>query len=403
MRVRKILCLILSFAIFIGIFSGCGQKYGHLSDEIDIGLWQKENLSDMMSFPHYFSGLGNCREMSSSDGNMAFELGCGAENYSVLEDYIKLLCSEYDFEQVGETYFEKIWDTTFFDMVLRYTGDKKVKGNSEKGLHSENLGDLMIYGTLDKYDRLKAIIGYDGAIKADDDGYRYNKDTQICTQAGESAGSGLEYKKGAYRTTDGRLSTAINKAVVLTDGVQTQYNARYEINKDSGAFIVYVENEYEDEIQRFQVPTLTGWHDGFYTVSEFSNGLRFSTVHNQKNVQPELGLNGEITGLGFRVMYRDEKVMVFYTCATFRSDPVTTEALIAVKTDVKPASKKEQSFSVGGNKNCSTCRGNGRCNHCSGSGKESNLVAGTTEYLIQSCRYCIGSGRCQYCNGSGKK
>ncbi len=401
---KKILCIILCLTMIFTVFSGCGQKSGPLSDEIDINLWQEENPSDIMSLPHYLSGLVEFRKMGSSDDTVAMKFKWDAENYSALEDYIKLLCDKYNFEKSGEIYYEKIWDTTFFDMVLRYTGEKNIQRDLEKGVFSENLGDLLIRGTLDKYDRLEAVISYSSALIADDDGYRYNNPVRVTTQAGESAGAGLEYKKGAYRTTDGRLSTPINKATFLTNGVLNEYNARYEINKDKGAFIVYVENEYDDEIQSFYVPTLTGWHDGFYTAYEFSNGLRFSTIHNQKTVEPELAFTGEISGIGFRVMYKDEKVMVFYTCTEFRSEPTVTEALIAVRIDVDPVSKKEQSFSGGANNNkCNSCTGSGRCTHCRGSGNERNLVAGTTEYLIQDCSHCLGSGKCQYCNGSGKK
>ncbi len=378
-----------------------------LSNPIDLSIWQAESKSDYMDFNVFFSDFEWIEE-----------------NYNALADYIELLCTEYDFEQSGETYFEQIWEEAFFDMVLRYTGDKVVAGDGLKGVHSDNLGDLMIFGSLDKYGRLNCNFQCDPALQGGDDGYRYGQTEQTNTPVGESLAVGLEYDGITYSTTDGRLSTTLNNACILADSQRTDYSARFEIDLNRQKLVVYAEDKYGNAIQCFYVPTLNGWRTDVYSASEFiiggeygvqTRGVRdrlpgdkwsnmFSAVHNGSYVYPVSLLSGEMNGLGFRVMYQDEEVIVFYTCATFRSQPNTVEALIAVSTDVEPVSEDNQDSDNGdSSEKCGSCFGSGNCSHCGGSGKENNWIAGTNEYVTQNCRYCLGSRKCQTCFGSGKK
>ncbi len=422
MKFKKTLCFILCLTMLTGMLAGCGSEEPAgvpadkstaapqkevedrdviLCEPVDADLWLEENKSDYMDFSTYF-----------------LDLEWSKENYDALADYIELLCTEYDFEQSGETYYEYIWDAAFFDMVLRYTGDKTVEGNSKAGPHSENPGDLMIFGTVDKYGRLNCNFQCDPALQGGDDGFRYGR-TERVNQPGTSLELGLLESSGLiYSTTDGRLSTKRNNAHILTDGQSKDYPARYEIDLTRNRLVVYVENEYGDAMQCFYVPTLDGWRTEVYPVSEFvidrdyavmSRGIddslptktwskMFATVHNGQYVYPVTALSGEMNGLEFRVMYQGEDVIVFYTRATFRSEPNIVEALIAVSTDVEPVSEKEQASSVGsGSEKCGSCSGSGNCRTCGGSGYK--YVFGEEK----ACGSCGSTGNCGYCEGTGKK
>ncbi len=438
MKFKKTLCLLLCLTMSAGM-AGCGSPEasdvaGHGSPEVSVVTGeQKPQTTESTTLPQQEAeeyGVGGCEPVDADllleeyiadymDFNTYFlDFEWKSENYDALADYIGLLCTEYDFEQSGETYYEHIWDTAFFDMVLRYTGEKSVEGGYAVGTHSENVGDLQIFGKIDKYGQLNCNFQCDPALQGGDDGYRYGQ-TERVNQPGTSMELGLlSYYDSIFETTDGRLSTKRNYACILTDGQLTDYPARYEIDLDQKRLVVYVENEYGDAMQCFYVPTLDGWRTEVYPVSEFvidrdyavmSRGIddslptktwskMFATVHNGQYVYPVTGLSGEMNGLEFRVMYQGEDVIVFYTRATFRSEPNIVEALIAVSTDVEPVSEKEQASSVGsGSEKCGSCSGSGNCRTCGGSGYK--YVFGEEK----ACGSCGSTGNCGYCGGTGKK
>ncbi len=410
MQIKKLLCLFLCLVMLTSLIAGCGDQEfaemqgshpsgevissadnyappeGTLSDPIDIALWQEENKSDYMDFDSYFSDF----EWSS-------------ENYDALAGYIELLCTEYDFEQSGETYYEHIWDTTFFDMVLRYTGEKSISADSMEGVHSENPGDLTIFGTLDKYGRMECHFSCVDTLQAGDDGYRYDRAEKLDMQPGESLSIGMEYDGNVYRTTDGRLSTTLDHAVILTDGQTAEYDAYYEINTNKGRLSVCVENKYGDALLCVYVPTLVDWHEGIYPTSELlKRDHRLTVVHNAEEVSPSMPMSGEMTGLSFRVMYHDGHNMVVYVCATFKSEPTMIESLVAVSLDVEPVEKEEQdSFSgSSGSERCWRCNGSGKCSNCGGDGRVAEWMG--DQYMDVRCTSCM-SGKCSSCNGSGKR
>ncbi len=451
MNHKKLLCLLLAVALCVGLMA-CGsggvpeETPSHapaapessvtpeptptptpepvvipLSDPADPAVWQAENTSDLMDLSFYVGEELSVSEAGQSGDAMVRSFTWGEEFYSVLEDYAALLCAEYGYEQVGETHYKDYGNVAFFDMVLRYTGNKSGLEQAIEGTFSENKGDVMIYGNRE-YGRIKGAVWYDDLLTAGDDGWRHGQAERVCTQAGESIGAGLEYYDGTFRTTDGRLSTTLNHANLLTDGKSSDYTARYEIDLNTGRFYVQVEDKYKNGRLQFYVPTLQEWEEGFYPASlfvkeaDFSiqckgviDGLpsyrwntMFTVEHGGTYVYPVQALTGEMTGFGFRVMYIDEQVAVFYTCSQFRSQPSQTEALIAVRIDVEPKDDEpEPSTDTEGS--CGTCMGSGKCSFCGGSGTELNLFAGTSEWIPQDCRFCIGSGKCSTCNGSGKK
>ncbi len=450
MQIKKSLRMLLCLAMCIGVLAGCAKETPSntdtgetpqisestteqlresttqqqetepqivfLSDPIDIALWQEETRSDIMDLSYYLSDMLSVSELKTSGDCCVRSYKWSEENFSVLEDYVALLCTEYDFAQAGDPYYEDYGNVKFFDFTLRYIGDQFTLEGIQSGPFSEVSCDVTIEGKVER-GSVDGRIWYDGTLTAGDDGYRHNQTERVCTQAGASAGAGLEYCGGTYYTTDGRLSTTLGHAAILTDGKTEQYTARYEINLDQSRFYVHVEDEYQVIRQQIYVPILEDWQDGFYPASYFvkeesfsikSGGVedrvpkytwptQFTAVHDSKYVYPIQALSGEMTGFGFRVMYRDDQTIVLYTCAVFRSEPTVVEALIAVSTDVEPVSDGETDASDStGSRRCSTCGGDGKCNRCGGSGSVTEWE-GTT-----FCKSCIGSGKCPYCNGSGK-
>ncbi len=442
MQIKKMLCLFLCLTMLTGMLAGCGNREstntegstpknsenteeitsivdgyappeGTLSESLDVAQWQDENRSEIMDFAYYLSG-----ELSVGDGGECHSrrFDWDEDKKPILLDYIELLCTKYDFEQVGNTYDS----AGFFDVVLRYTGDNSGPDQSMEGIFSGNMGDVHIWYTTN-YGDIEGYFSCDDSLIVGDDGYRYGQSELICTLPGESAGAGLEYCDGVYRTTDGRLSTTLDHAVLLTDGQVTDYNAHYEISSGGDRFTVRVEDDYGNNIQVFYLPSLVGWGDGFTPIADFvreqdyvvnRKGIMesyptynwetmFTTIHNYQYVVPAKALAGEMDGLTFRVMYRDKNVIVFYTCATFRSAPTTVEALIAVNMDVEFDAEKEQvSSDSSGENTCLTCSGSGNCKECGGDGRVNEWTG--REYMNLTCTRCGGSGNCSWCYGSGK-
>ncbi len=390
-----------------------------LSDGVDVSAWQAENTSDLMDLAYYLGDELEVGGLGPSGNAMVRGFKWEEEFYPVLEEYAALLCTQYDFEQVGETYNS----AGFFDIVLRYTGDKPGLEQSQGGLFSENPGDVVIWGTT-KYGKIEGALYFDPALTTGDDGWRHGQAERVCTQPGASAGAGLEYFDGVYYTTDGRLSTTLDHAAMILDGKIAEYDAHYEISSSGDRLTVRVEDKYGNDIQVFYVPSLTGWPDGFAPAADYvredsfalnCKGVRdtypaynwktmFTTVHDGMYVYPIQGLSGEMTGLAFRVMYLDEEVAVFYTCATFRSEPAVIETLIAVNVDVEPDVPEDQSSSGSGSdpsaSRCSGCSGSGSCRECGGSGRVSEWMG--DQYMNLTCTRCSGSGNCSQCGGSGK-
>ncbi len=417
MNIKKRLSLLLCLTVLICTLSGCfaSEPEGMLCSPIDLSSWQKENKSEIMDFAYYMAdelGVGG-------DSGYSRRFDWSEDKKYILEDYIELLCTEYDFEQVGQTYD----NSGFFDVVLRYTGENQSPDQNLTGTFSNNAGDVVIWYST-KYGDIEGYILCDDGLAVGDDGYRHGKSEQVCTLSGDSAGAGLGYYDGAFCTSDGRLATPVNRAVMLIDGKPTYYSAHYEISSSGDRFTVRVEDDYGNDIQVFYIPSLIGWRDGFTPASNFAieadyvvnrGGVMesfptytwktmFTTLHNYQYVVPSKGLAGEMSGLTFRVMFQTEKVIVFYTCATFRSSPSVTEALIAVNIDVEFDGAATQSPSGAGDlfgKNCSTCSGSGNCGQCGGSGKVNEWVG--DQYMYLNCTRCGATGNCPSCYGSGKK
>ncbi len=409
-------CLLSGCAGETGTASGMNsEKTVTLTEPVDVVALQTDKRFDLMDLSYYLVGVTEVGDLNTSGTSFVRDFDGEESVYTLLEAYMTLLCEEYDFEQVGEAYNSG----GFFDIVLRYTGDKQNPDGDNEGTFSKNRGDVMLYGRF-QYGKVKGAVWYDDTLTAGDDGFRCGETKRVSTIPGQSAGAGLEKKGETYRTSDGRLSTSLGHAVMITDEQTIEYTARYEVNTDSNRLSVFAEDKNGTVMQCAYVSALEDWHDGFYTADGFviedgyalkekgiadklpnyTWGRMFATVHKGKYVYPVRALGGEMTGLVLRVMYRDEEAMVLYTCATFREEPSVVETLIAVSTDVEPVTEDKPGGDIGGGDDwCIPCGGSGRCSFCGGSGKESNWVAGTDEYLLQTCLHCLGSGKCSYCNG----
>ncbi len=388
-----------------------------------------EPTGDLMSFVHYAMSELSFDTQSVYDGHYGYSYDGHA--YEIAKRYVDLLCTEYEFETVGEPYYEA-YDTGayFFDFVLRYTGSSVVTTGAAEGNFSKNVGDIAIYGLYASHSA-EGQIEIDCNLAESDDGFRYGADKADTTPIGESLYTGLyRMPDKRYQTEDGRLSVSLGKTLMIADGKEAEYDARYEIDIDNGKLRVITENQYEAVMQHFYIPTTEDWTVGLYAADKFAQDAgfaiscrgvaekeprytwpsMFANFHNDSYVYPIFAMSGEMTALSLRLIYRDDETAVFYTCSSYQTAPYLIETLTAVSLDVEPT-KQENSSSGGGgidfsdapskDKNpCLRCDGTGyrSCGACGGDGI---MDASKERCSIIGCRG--GEIKCSTCGGDGER
>ncbi len=380
---------------------------------------------DVMDFLFFAKDSFEFEDENLTDGCYAREFEGPAEGYATITEYVNVLCNQYNFTLVGTPYYKDYGKTAFFDFVLQYTGDRPGVNNSCQGVHSKNYGAVMIYGTVERKE-VEGYVYYEEALMTGDDGYRAGNSAPISVFPGDSLFTELyQLGDGSFQTGDGRLTTTLGKANILADGVSSSYNADYSILSDKNHNVVSVSSS-EGIYQSFYIPSSLKWAAGLCPSGKFivdsnrtvsDKGIfddipqrtwdyLFAIEHNTDYIVPVRGFMGEMTGLSMRCMYVDDKVGIFYTCATFQSAPYKIESLIAIDMDVTPTESTPDNSSSGfSSDDCTACFGSGRCSICNGSGSVRKLLAGTREWVDQSCTSCrpSGSGNCSRCGGSGDK
>ena len=307
----------------------------------------------MQDLLYYGQSVLSFGDDSISDGYYARDFTGGTDDYWVLEDYADLLCSRFDFELVGQPYYQDYGDEKFFDFVLSYTGSGRLTGNSPTGTFSHTTGDVVIYGTI-REGRLKGAIFYNVDLEVYDAGYSCQSDQADASYVGQSVTAGLyRMPDGSYETSDGRMSVTPGEAMVLSDGAERRYSARYVLDLDRDQQQIYVENSSGTAQLKFYFPSSTSLSTGdlfaqdyFIVESEYAQredfqkqdqipsytwSTMFAILHDKGYVIPIRGMSGEMKRLNVRVMYWEEDVAaVFYACAQFDTAPYEMELLIAV-------------------------------------------------------------------------
>lgn len=308
-------------------------------------------VSDAMDLLYYAQQEMTLGDASASGTSMVRDFKGNAADYDVLCAYVELLCDKYDFELVADPHYKEGSTYTFIEFVLNYTGSKNMTGSGIKGVYTDNVGDVMIYAEI-KRDTLKGAMWYDSALEPGNDGYVYGSSSGGSSYIGDSFAAGLyRLADGSFQTTDGRLTAAVGEAMMITDGSSTTYESDYIYDNDDNRQEIYVENKYGTEQQVVYIPTtVTLATDQIYDSSYFiiesnwatnTRGIEskippytwtamFACLHDGNYIYPVRGLSGVMTDVNMRVMYVDESIAVFYTCAQFESEPYEVETLIAV-------------------------------------------------------------------------
>ena len=379
---------------------------------------------EFMALESYGTGLEVEKE-NRSDGRLVRSYKGDEACLAALEDYVALLCSEYDFELAAEPYRKEL-ESTFFDFCLRYTGPDGPLDGAVEGTFSQTPCDLMLYGTLQR-GRLKGAIWYDPALSGVDHGYRRGQEEAgAAAPSGASALAGLwREADGGFSTTDGRLSAGVGQAALLWDGEAASAAARCLRYTDEQRLEVQIQSGQGADLVRFYLPLAQTPESGdILTAATFmvesgyavrADGIfdelprytwpsMFAVLHEGSWIVPVLGMGGAMEQLTVRVMYADEATAVFYACARFGSAPHDLELLAAVDLTAATVEAAPTPGTGGGQGNCSACGGTGDCTTCGGTGRVRNLLAGTREWVDQTCTACrpAGSGNCPFCGGDGR-
>ncbi|MCD8019802.1 MAG: zinc ribbon domain-containing protein [Clostridiales bacterium] len=343
-----------------------------VAEELSSGSAAKP-ASDAMDLLYYAQQEMTLGEKSTSGTSIVRSFKGSASDYDVLSAYVELLCEEYEFELVADPYYNDSGKTyTFIEFVLHYTGSKSMTGDGIVGTFTGNTGDIMIYATVER-DTLKGAIWCDSTLDLGNDGYVYGSSSGGASYIGDSFTTGLYLlADGSYQTMDGRLTAAVGEAMLIADGTATTFPSEFIYDNDDNRQEIYVNNNYGTEQQVIYIPTTVTLASGqiydssyfiiesdsatknrgvYSTVPPFTWTAMFACLHDGEYICPVRGLSGVMTEINVRVMYVDESVAVFYTCAQFESEPYEVESLIAVEigtdTVVENQPDGEYTISVG--------------------------------------------------------
>ena len=307
-------------------------------------------MQDLLRYGESILSFGSVDE---NNGLCCRNFSGSAGGYAVVEAYTELLCSQFDFALAGQPYYQSYGSSTYFDFVLSYTGSGALNKAAVTGTFSGNTGDVMIYGSIVN-DRVKGSIFYNQDITPYHAGFLYQLKQTDQSYVGLSASAGLyRMADGSYETSDGRLSASPGEAVVLSDGTEQRYQARYVLDLDSYQHQILVESGSGSTLLEFYFPASETLdicrvfpEDYFIIESDYAqnknfqkqDGLplyswssMFAILHNGGYVIPIRGMSGEMKRLNVRVMYwEDGSEAVFHACAQFDTAPYEMELLIAV-------------------------------------------------------------------------
>lgn len=243
-------------------------------------------------------------------------------------------------------------------------------------------------------------------------GLRRDGTTATVLPQGESVGAGLRRNaSGTYKTTDGRLKTKVDAAVVLCDGEKTNCAATWEKSRGRVTVTLEITDDLTAQITYLAEEVEPG---GVLLLGQVDhNTATFTLTSGKHKIVAQQTGSACFRNVTLRVMYLEEEGdVVLYLCAQPMDGstyPEYIEILCAINT--APEEKEESSGSGGGWWNdddepfqpnhskldCLTCRGDGNCTTCGGDGYTGfgDAKAG--------CRSCHGNGNCTACGGSGKR
>lgn len=394
-----------------------------VADPLDEEAVAARQPGEFMALESYGTGLEVGKE-NTSDGQKVRSYKGNKSCYAALESYVDVLCSEYDFRQEGEPYYEVIGGDLFFDFCLVYTGENAPASHKVTGTFSKTMCDLSLYGTT-QGSTLKGGLWFDPSLTGLDGGYRYGQEGADVTPVGESALAGLwREADGSFSTSDGRLTAAAGRAMLLWDDEASTASASYLRYTDEGRQELVLEST-SGRLARIYLPLsceLTGGRvlgqeqfiiESSYAVSAgglFEDEPSYTwpsmfAVHRQEGwVVPVRGMSGAMTALWTRVMYAEGDTLVIYAAAEFETSPRALELLAVVSTANSEVESEPPAGGGAGSGSCSSCNGSGKCTTCGGTGKVRKALAGTGKWVEQDCTACrpAGSGNCPFCGGDGK-
>ncbi len=324
-------------------------------DSVEIGF-QKPYFSDpRYYFPEHFS-MGYIRDEDEHYRIWADD--CLFSNFSLIGDYVELLCTNYDFELVGEPFYhvdEENYYQVKFSYVLRYIGDAHESDTLiQNDFYTDDFGDVLLCGYVTRMGgkpleekELHWYIDYAPWLTPVDDGTRCSAKESVTTYGGESFGAGLnQLSDGSYQTTDGRLTASLGEAMFIIDGEASTYNAYMEWSTKDNQKRIYVQDKFDVKQMAFVLPLASQVSSGdIYVagdmdtkVSAVSQSIAtkyepmFSLLHDSNYISAELPLADGMTRFNARMMYWDEdaEVAVLYFYAAFNSAPYEIEGLVAV-------------------------------------------------------------------------
>lgn len=302
----------------------------------------------------YADGRLEYEALKTSDHHNMRSYSGEKSEYAILQDYVNLLLQKNPYLQLVEKY-ELNYSTMFFSYGINYTGNVNM-GRKINQTHTDNECHMMIYGSI-KRSKLEFTIWTPKNLELLDLGYRYGKNGQEDVSiAGESALAGLyALNDGSFETSDGRLKTSINQAMILRDGVEYTTEATFERDRDDELDRIWARYFYRNETIFFSIPLQTmqtgdifrlqdvqrenSWllrdngildKEGDFTGYNWSDCIFLGVNHGGEWMTPVRNENTPFQDATIRVMYQDEEVAVVYFYIEFSSAPHTLEALCAV-------------------------------------------------------------------------
>jgi len=192
---------------------------------------------------------------------------------------------------------------------------------------------------------------YSSDLTKYDLGFRMDGSVADTSVKGPSAGAGLyRMPDGTYQTSDGRLSAALNTAMVLRDGKAYHCTARNEKNPDKLEEWLWLDDYYRNEGICFMVPMNYVMEGDIFQYSDFERARYYNKPNEKANIThwnwnskplflatvdggwvgPKI-TDSNFNAVTVRVLYYEKDVeAVYYIYAETSGTPAEIEALCAV-------------------------------------------------------------------------